>query len=380
MARALADTVGISRIGEITQLDVLGVPCFMAVRPRADMIDENISVYVGKGLTPLEAEVSTLMEAVERHCGERRGRPLRLSSFRDLSRVATCVHPARLPLADACGYREEQPLEWVRGRDLLSGGDRWVPAAAVFVPYRPPPGTPNFPGMSDSTGLASGNTPVEALAQALAEAIERDAQTMAEIRRLAVPIDLASLDSPKIRELLSRFERVGIHVSLKEITSEIGLPTFFAAIDDPITENPALLCIGIGAHVNAETAVLRALLEAAQSRCTAIAGSREDLAKHEVLKKWPYREALAKMSYWYENGEHPKNFRETPIRNFPLLEDEIAWMLERLSLHGIAEVVAVDLTLPELDIPVVKVLIPGLERCVDSPCRGARARAALRGG
>ncbi|KAB2835974.1 hypothetical protein F9K50_12335 [bacterium] len=106
MARALADTVGISRIGEITQLDVLGVPCFMAVRPRADMIDENISVYVGKGLTPLEAEVSTLMEAVERHCGERRGRPLRLSSFRDLSRVATCVHPARLPLADACGYRE----------------------------------------------------------------------------------------------------------------------------------------------------------------------------------------------------------------------------------------------------------------------------------
>ena len=39
----------------------------------------------------------------------------------------------------------------------------------------------------------------------------------------------------------------------------------------------------------------------------------------------------------------------------------MAWLLERLRAVGIEQVVAVDLTRPELAIPVVRVVVPGLE-------------------
>ena len=41
--------------------------------------------------------------------------------------------------------------------------------------------------------------------------------------------------------------------------------------------------------------------------------------------------------------------------------DDLAWMLDRLRAVGIGEVIAVDLTGPEFGMPVVRVVIPGLE-------------------
>ena len=46
---------------------------------------------------------------------------------------------------------------------------------------------------------------------------------------------------------------------------------------------------------------------------------------------------------------------------------------------GLQQVIVVDLTIPEFDIPVVKVVIPGLEGVPDGPdyVAGARAKRAM---
>src|SRR5204863_2280126 len=60
-AKRLAAAAGISEVSDITDLDVLGVPVCVSVRPHA----RGESFTFGKGLHPVEAEVGAYMEALE---------------------------------------------------------------------------------------------------------------------------------------------------------------------------------------------------------------------------------------------------------------------------------------------------------------------------
>jgi ribosomal protein S12 methylthiotransferase accessory factor YcaO len=61
------------------------------------------------------------------------------------------------------------------------------------------------------------------------------------------------------------------------------------------------------------------------------------------------------------------------------LNADVNWELERLRQAGIERVIVVDLTRPELRVPVVRVVIPGLEARSTVPgyAPGWRARTRL---
>jgi ribosomal protein S12 methylthiotransferase accessory factor len=58
-----ARTLGITRLADITGLDHVGIPIYSAIVPASA---DAISVYTGKGLSPVDAKVGALMEAIER--------------------------------------------------------------------------------------------------------------------------------------------------------------------------------------------------------------------------------------------------------------------------------------------------------------------------
>ena len=60
--------IGVTRVAEISGLDRIGIPVYSAIRPGS--AKGSISVYAGKGATPVEAKVSVMMEAVERYSSE----------------------------------------------------------------------------------------------------------------------------------------------------------------------------------------------------------------------------------------------------------------------------------------------------------------------
>ena len=60
-------------------------------------------------------------------------------------------------------------------------------------------------------------------------------------------------------------------------------------------------------------------------------------------------------------GAAQRNFRDVPSYDSHTCAEDLAWMLDRLRAVGIGEVMAVDLTRPEIGVPVVRVVIPGLE-------------------
>ena len=73
-----------------------------------------------------------------------------------------------------------------------------------------------------------------------------------------------------------------------------------------------------------------------------------------------------------------RRFVDGPTRDSETFEDDAAWMLDRLTAVGIKQAIVVDLTRPEIGLPVVRVVVPGLDGPDDdeSYVPGPRARAA----
>ena len=72
---------GITRVGEITGLDRVGIPVWIAVRPNA----RTLSVSQGKGLDDTAAKVSAAMEALEIAHAEQPQLPLRYATASEIA-------------------------------------------------------------------------------------------------------------------------------------------------------------------------------------------------------------------------------------------------------------------------------------------------------
>ena len=360
---------GITRVADITSLDRVGIPVFSSIRPTAGR--GAISVYNGKGATPTEARVSAIMEGIERYSAEvPEGAELRIDRYEEVRRDATVLDPLLLVLPRNADPM--MPIPWVEGYDLLQEEEVMVPASAVFHPL---PAKYSQLFRTSTNGLASGNTLEEAVFHALMEVIERDAWSLAEASRNTGP-RVTRINGDLPGDLLSRFESAEVEVRVKDITSDLCIPTFAAVSDDLRLRDPMLLTIGMGTHTSAGIALLRALTEVAQSRLTQIHGAREDTPTADMRKRMGYERARRMNRYWFDSpGEEP--FADVPSFDSDDFLTDIRMTLARLDAAGMDRVIVTDLTRPEINVPVVRVIVPGLEVYAMDPERmGARCHAA----
>jgi hypothetical protein len=130
--RAARGAVGVSRVADVTGLDVVGIPVVNTMRPSAE--PGNLTVTCGKGTTLLAATASALMEATERHCGEQHGREGITGCFAELRTRRPTLHPRHPILSRHSSWTADTPMEWWPARELSIGQEVLVPAAAVFTP------------------------------------------------------------------------------------------------------------------------------------------------------------------------------------------------------------------------------------------------------
>src|SRR3954452_18951706 len=83
-ARTVLDVIGVTKVADVTDLDRIGIPNFMTVRPHD--LGPGISYYNGKGTTRAAAHAGALMEAIERHAGERYDGEITTASYYNLRR------------------------------------------------------------------------------------------------------------------------------------------------------------------------------------------------------------------------------------------------------------------------------------------------------
>ncbi|GAA1029440.1 YcaO-like family protein [Virgisporangium ochraceum] len=339
--------VGVTRIADVTWLDDVGIPVCQAIRPNA----RTLSVSQGKGMTTLHSVVSACMEALEVWHSEELGPAETVAPVREMEDRMSCPLSA-LRLADRHLLHPGTTLEWSPASVLGTTEETMVPTALLRMDstVRPMWSVPLFEVTSN--GLASGNTYGEAVLHGLYEVVERDA--MARAGGGGVRVRSGSIDGPAT-ELLDRFRRAGVGVEVDLATSPTGVVCFVARVFSE--DFPVEFC-GSAAHGDPDLALCRALTEAAQSRVAAIAGTREDIGQtvHRRTRAPSRRDAPAASVELTEvrNGV-PAEFGAAATT-----EAAVGLLVDRVTASTGLRPLAVDLTRPDIGIPVVRILAPRL--------------------
>jgi YcaO-like protein with predicted kinase domain len=359
----LARSMGITRIANLTGLDRIGIPVVAAVRPNS----RSVAQHQGKGMTLAAAKASAVMEAAETYHAESIVLPLRLASFDELGSAAAAA-PTRLPLAPggaALGpaVTAERVL-WVAAQELMAAATLWVPFELVSADFTQPAPPSGAIFQATTNGLAAGNTWLEAVLHAIYEVVERDAVAIWRATPTALQdaraVDLDTVDAISCKRLLALFDRAGMYLRIWDVSSDIQLPVFVCMVysgDDTDGVEPQL---GSGCHASREIALSRALTEAAQARAAVISGARDDFAPAGYESASRARQWRIAAHWLRSPSRH--NFGAVPDRaSTDDLAKDLETVLAALEVVGIRQAAWVDLSQPALGIPVVRVIVPGLE-------------------
>lgn len=351
----IAAACGVTRIADITGLDSIGVPVYQAVRP----LSRALCVHQGKGLTRAAARTGALMEALESHRAETFSAPQWTASYAALpdGERAACLADfsgdgARMP-------KESEPLAWVEARRMDGRGRLWVPFEVVSL---------DFTRRGDcrldrsSTGLGAGYSLEWAIAKALLEVIERDAdrawRTAPLYRRSLDRIELGSIPYDWFGDMRARITASGVTCSVYLEPSPAKLPVVLAELIEPGAGCCSRRAVyGVACHVQPEAALLGALLEAIQSRLTAIAGVRDDVPFPTMADPNPSNVGFG---FPLPPGILPKDWRAETQNYDASPQVQSSALAERLARAGYPDAAIIDLSPPGGEAFVVKAVVPGL--------------------
>ena len=353
---------GITRITEITHLDRIGLPVFSAIRPTSQ--EGSISIYGGKGITTTHAKASAMMEGFERYSAEKQDDKIIVGTVPEISSEYKIIDLKSLNLPNDFDMEsiDSINLEWSIAHDLISDDDYYIPSNAVFHPYIPSDKSARSLFKSNTNGLASGNSLEEAILHGMFEVIERDAWSIFELtHKNSSQIDLDSIESEIIQEALLKFSENEIKIKLMDLTADINIPTIAASADDTLLKDAGLLTLGIGTHLDPEVAILRALTEVAQSRATQIHGAREDTVRADFARNAGYERMKRINKHYFDEDDEKISLSEIPNNSTDSITKDIDIVLEELNKNEIEHVLYYDLTRPELNVNVVRVIIPTME-------------------
>ena len=319
----------------------------------------------GKGSTAEQAEASALMEAIERYSGIFQGDEIRMTRrFTDFA-PGEAMLPNDVQLFSQAQFDrrfEAEPdgsqptpepvdpsdkIEWSPAWSLRDQRFKYFPTGLLYFFYR------HF--HTDSNGCAAGNTREEAIVQGFLELVERDAYAIWWYNRLRrAELDLGHFEDSYVRDMKAQFADAGRKIWVLDITSDLGIPTY-VAIMHWMQEGHENIEFGSGAHFDRRIALLRSLTELSQFLSIGMMGGA--------------------------SGEKPSLDGITPLRleNYPFLlpsanpilppaagltlhdntRDQVNACVEIASRAGM-DFLVLDQTRPDVEVPVVRVLVPGM--------------------
>ena len=365
--------LGITRLARQTGLDRIGIPCYAAIRPNS----ATLATHQGKGVDDISAQLSAVMEAAEYAIAEAPETPQRTLSISEARTAGLELLDVKHLLPRGALIDERQPIRCVEGFALATGAPVLVPYDAVVLGTSPA----DFIGLSQSTnGIAAGTELSGAVLHALCELIERDAVCLwsykPDAAAEATAVSPAAFGDATVDALVDRIARAGFRLQLFDQTTNIGVPVIYATLFPADGADKHFdLTTGASCHPIAAVAARRAIVEAAQTRITNIAGARDDIVADE------YDQQLGR-SIAVLTKDTP-TLRPAPA-GLPAGSSEaalIAALQAGLARAGLHRVIVIPLGGERCGIAVAKLYVPGLEdRLTNANWRpGARATAAMLG-
>jgi oxazoline/thiazoline synthase len=330
----------------------------------------------GKGSTAEQGEASALMEAIERYSGIFQGDEIRATRrFTDFP-AGEAIRPNDVLLFSEAQYRQalrpasesdevtpmpppfepSAEIEWspVSMRDERF---RYLPTTLLYFFYR---GAAAYQVHTDSNGCAAGNTLAEAIVQGFLELVERDSYAIWWYNRLQrAEVDLGQFDDPYIRDLKIELADTGRSLWVLDVTNDLGVSSFVTIAH--WTENAReFVEFGSGAHFDARIAALRAMTELNQFLSIGLMGARNQSPSSQDSNNDgspPFR--LQDHPYLTPDGA--ALVRPDPGSKFGALDtrEQVRACVNVAQRAGL-DFLVLDQTRPDIEVPVVRVIVPGL--------------------
>ncbi|MDQ4405827.1 YcaO-like family protein [Rhizobium sp. AN63] len=274
---------GITRVGDVTGLDIIGIPVWFATRPNS----RGLSVSQGKGLVAEQARLSAIMEAIEGAVAEdTRKHIATFGSIREMrDKGAPLVPFETIDRVDPDTLDLRNERAWVKGISIRQQQEVFAPYELVGMDFRA-----DFPWdrrafLMSSQGLAAGFDHDHAVLHALLELIENDACFLVdtfETRNIAPePVVLPMGVDTSFDALVQHLSHIGLPPRFFDLTNTLGVPVIMASLPRSIHAQDGLAtrsAAGAACRFGTYDAAIAALLEAIQSRLTDISGARDDLS------------------------------------------------------------------------------------------------------
>lgn len=338
----------------------------------------------GKGITDLDAKAGALCEALERYCGSRSGNEATVSgSYRQLGAVA--IHPndcqlfherqfsdrARWNSSCAAFQRIPEPfderkvIEWTPLWSLAERRHRLLPTDMLYY-QGDRAGRAGI--WADSNGNAAGSSIEEGILQGFLELVERDAVALWWYNRTRHPeVDLESFDDDWLARLRTEYLRIGREIWVVDVTSDLAIPVM-AAISRKTGQVPEEIVLGFGAHFDPRLALRQALGEVNQLLAVATGGDAGGTGSETAgsgttdrhLRDWLKRATIANQPYLRPTPDaathRAEDYNYCPRADLQHDIDHICALARRHRLN----ILVLDQTRPDVKLPVVKVVVPGL--------------------
>lgn len=328
----------------------------------------------GKGVTALDAKVGALCEAVERYSATLHGDEPRIrATFTELAGEA--IHPNECQLYHERQYAgrlqwnavqssfqyicdpfdEKAPIDWTPVWSVTQGRRRMVPTGMLY--FTPPPAKGPCFTLADSNGNAAGSSLEDAVLQGFLELVERDSVALWWYNRTSQPeVDLDSFPDPWIDGIRAEYALLKREFWVLDLTSDLGIPSM-AAVSRRTDKREEDIMFGFGCHFDPDIALRRALTEMNQLLPAVL---EPPCADDPALFDWCTRRTLANQPYLGPDRKMPAMGRADYgyTLRADLLEDIRA--AEKLVRERGMELLVLDQTRPDLELPAVKVLVPGL--------------------
>ena len=333
----------------------------------------------GKGRSEAQARTSALCEALERYSGVSKGEePTHLGSYAQLSGQGA-VHPASVQLYSTkqfqdreqwfgrgrfqvvpLAFNEQAEINWTPVWSLTESRAKLLPTSYLYFGFKDE--GENFYCWGDSNGNAAGSCLEDALLQGFLELIERDSVALWWYNQVSRPeVDLASLHDPYVEELRNYYHGLNREFWVLDLSTDTGIPSF-VAINRRTNHAKEDIIMGFGAHLDARIAINRALTEMNQFIPAVLnvdeQGEATYLFNDPEAIHWWQTATVANQPYLLPSGPAVR-IEQLPACQTTDLKQQVDQCLATATRLGL-EVLVLDQTRPDIGLPVVKVIVPGL--------------------